>query len=394
MYGSDMDITRKLLPCSSHDIAKLEVWLEDMAKQGMRLYKIGNDIAKFEKRNPAAIRYCLFVKPKDYLYVDGKSRTESQLIAYMQELGWQYVTKYNHILYFATEHADVPKPERDAPGMIQLIAKKNRNSLIGSSLLLVMMTFYFSHLPLYWLVERGTGVAFLISIILAICMVQEVKQLQNLKRWRQIVAEGRLHSVEVDWRQGSNTYRTFLAGALLMSAIFFACMFAGIFVDLDDLNRVQLSEQQRNINVPTLEELYPQHRIENTQYSYVERDFDVLSPIVVKTDLFGDVYDDEQYLGIAKLNMIYFRTWHESIAKRLVMDYIKDWMIVNQTITLPDYGIDYAAAYQTKHGLHVILQNDNRLICIEYDLGDNRFPQTAEQIAELYISAVQFNEGE
>ena len=64
-------------------------------------------------------------------------------------------------------------------------------------------------------------------------------------------------------------------------------------------------------------------------------------------------------------------------------------MIVDQTITLPGYGIDYAAAYQTKHGLLVILQNDNRLICIAYDLGDNRFPQTAEQIAELYIYAVQ-----
>ena len=388
MYGSDMDIRRKFLPCSSHDIAKLEAWLEDMAAQGLRLQKIQNDIATFETRNPAEIRYRLFVQPKDHWFVDGQPAATPQLINKMQAQGWQYVTKFNRILYFATENTDALEPERDAMDMIRLLTKKKRKSVMISMLLIMFITIFFAQFSLYSFVLIGTGLLSVVYAVLLGTLVNEIRNLMRMRHWRRLVETDQVSNIEVDWKQGSGRYRVLLAITLMISMVFLVGIFVNGFVDLDKLNRVHLSDVQDDMMIYALEDLYPQYHIDNTEYCFVERDFDLLSPIVLKTELFGDIYDDAQYLGIVEMDTMYFLTWHEAIAHRLAGDYTER---VNeyQSIVLPAYNVDYAAAYQSTHQLHVILQNENRLICVEYELRSAGFPQTAEQIAELYLPVVQ-----
>lgn len=92
------------LPVSFPDA--IETFLEDMAKKGWFLKKVGYFLSfcQFEKGTPAPVRYRLEPIP------DTVRTPSAEMVQFYEEFGWKYLTPFSHFFFiFVAENPDTPE---------------------------------------------------------------------------------------------------------------------------------------------------------------------------------------------------------------------------------------------------------------------------------------------
>ena len=92
------------LPVSFPDA--METFLEDMAKKGWFLKKVGYFLSfcQFEKGTPAPVRYRLEPIP------DTVRTPSAEMVQFYEEFGWKYLTPFSHFFFiFVAENPDTPE---------------------------------------------------------------------------------------------------------------------------------------------------------------------------------------------------------------------------------------------------------------------------------------------
>jgi len=369
---------RKFIPCSSHDIAKLEQWLEEMAKEGLRLKKLHSEIAVFERSNQTEWNY--------HLIVSNKAVLDASYIAEMESLGWQYVLKYNKVLYFITDDLSASIPERNPLQVIQQVKNiKRRTFFVLLGLILATYSMIFT-LPMDGIIRLGSWKAAMIVILGMVLILHQLYNEFKIGQWARLVREELLYTVDVDWRNGSiySRFTNFIMG--MITAMIFIGGFVNVFVDFDDINRVPISEYHGELLLPTLEELYPQYQFEHTEFTYIEHDFDLLSPVVLTVEYFGQAFDDGIELGHVDMECRYYQTVDKRVAQQLAKDYMEEQIRYGdeeQFISL-NQDIDTACAYQRGNTLIMVLAHDAKMLYIRAWNNPDGFLQDPDELAGLF----------
>lgn len=90
------------------NIGSVESWLSDMAADGLMLSEVVGFKAYFKKCSPQKVEYRL--KMFDYYPKDPDVKIEENRTAY-DELGWEFVSRYNNVHIFRNTKKDFDEPE-------------------------------------------------------------------------------------------------------------------------------------------------------------------------------------------------------------------------------------------------------------------------------------------
>lgn len=378
-----MSSIRKIIPCSSHDIAKLEQWLGAMAKEGLRLKKMHSEIAVFEQSNQTEWKY--------HLIVSDNAISDDSCIAEMESLGWQYILKYNKVLYFVTDDLSASIQERNPLQVIQQVKNANRRTffiLIGLTLITYIMIFT---LPMDSIIRLGSWKVIFIMIVDMVLILQQIYNEFKIGQWARLARGELLYTVDVDWKRGS-IYRRFINFIMgMIVAVIFIGGFVNVFVDFDNMNRVQISEYHGELLLPTLEELYPRYQFEYTEFTYVEHDFDLLSPVVQTVEYFGQAFDNGIELGHVDMDCLYYQTIDKRVAQQLAKDYIEEQVRygAEEQFISSNPHIDVAYAYQIENSLTLVLAHDTKMIYIRVWNSPDGFLQDPDELVGLFKATLE-----
>lgn len=133
----------RFLPVAFPDA--METFLEDMAKKGWFLKKVGYFLPfyQFEKGTPAPVRYRLEPIPDTV-------RTPSQeMVQFYEEFGWKYLTPFSHFFFiFVAENPDTPEIHCDPLVQAKGYKRMCRNFSVFGLAALVLLTIFLG-IPLY-----------------------------------------------------------------------------------------------------------------------------------------------------------------------------------------------------------------------------------------------------
>ena len=131
------------LPVSFPDA--METFLEDMAKKGWFLKKVGYFLSfcQFEKGAPAPVRYRLEPIP------DTVRTPSAEMVQFYEEFGWKYLTPFSHFFFiFVAENPDTPEIHCDPLVQAKGYKRMCRNFSVFGLTALVLLTIFLG-IPLY-----------------------------------------------------------------------------------------------------------------------------------------------------------------------------------------------------------------------------------------------------
>ena len=133
------------LPVSFPD--SMETFLEDMAKKGWFLKKVGYFLSfcQFEKGAPAPVRYRLEPIP------DTVRTPSAEMVQFYEEFGWKYIdNRSEHLVVYGTDDFSLPELHTDAELQLETLGKLQKKCLRRA--LLVFCLF-----PLWLLLHISAG---------------------------------------------------------------------------------------------------------------------------------------------------------------------------------------------------------------------------------------------
>lgn len=156
------------LPVSFPDA--METFLEDMAKKGWFLKKVGYFLSfcQFEKGTPAPVRYRLEPVP------DTVRTPSAEMVQFYEDFGWKYLTTFSHFFFiFVAENPDTPEIHCDPLVQAKGYKRMCRNfSVFGLASLALLAIFL--GIPLYhpaFLLECPRFSAFALVTLLAFAVL-------------------------------------------------------------------------------------------------------------------------------------------------------------------------------------------------------------------------------
>lgn len=156
------------LPVSFPDV--METFLEDMAKKGWFLKKVGYFLSfcQFEKGTPAPVRYRLEPVP------DTVRTPSAEMVQFYEDFGWKYLTTFSHFFFiFVAENPDTPEIHCDPLVQAKGYKRMCRNFSVFGLAALVLLTIFLG-IPLYhpaFLLECPRFSAFALVTLLAFAVL-------------------------------------------------------------------------------------------------------------------------------------------------------------------------------------------------------------------------------
>lgn len=162
-----------IIPYETFEVAAIEAWLEDLARRGWRLEKMTLCFARFQRAEPADVRYRLDV------LTDEKNEQEEELNAYYTACGWARVTDFSahEMAVFCAEDASATELHTDPAVLRQALRKTGISGIV--QIVLCVLAIAFSLLgvyeilkePLYLLIGHNLhGLLGFALVILAACV--------------------------------------------------------------------------------------------------------------------------------------------------------------------------------------------------------------------------------
>ncbi len=221
MKLSDMkNYTVRMLPCSKYETVILENWLEDLAQQGLVLYKISFGIAIFEKQEPQELHYRLTVIPTK---TDGYDNLNSkrELITLCANAGWRFICERGHFAIFATAGASAEEIHTEPE--LQYLDYRDYvkwSAVLGNILIFVLPVYVFwdaflrEMIGVTWQQYGGIYIA-LLAVCIANIAVAASQMVRSLLLYRKLKRNGISHEKK-SWHSSALGYRISIFALLIV----------------------------------------------------------------------------------------------------------------------------------------------------------------------------------
>lgn len=368
---------RRMIPCGSFDIERIESWLQDMAAEGLhQAYR--KRVGCFERGEPKAVRYR--VQPKKARYDDDiPDKSTRELFA---EYGWDYVTELGEFYVYRSEDPNARELNTE-PGIQAQAFKRLAWSSLGFNFLHYLIIFHglnrLGSEPVRWLVTMGV----VYTVGFTALMLTSI--------WDYVVRAVRIWSLywklkkhqELDhnkpWRKGAFWYRlgTVAEWALLVLWLVMALSQCTAAWTLQK----PLEEFEGDPPFVTVQDLCPEGQYHQGSIWDGQNEFGMTgtlaAPVVIDWYEYASVQtpEGEKYGGF--LIVDYYETAAPWIARALAEEFLRVGLKerYSEPAETPDVDLDYAAAYKSLTGKVFILCQGNTVIVAKPD----------ETMADIYL---------
>jgi len=401
----------RLPPCPAYDLSTLECWLTDLAKEGLYLKKEGFflGIAAFEKAPIRPVRYRLEAAPgSTSMWADNWGDPSPEAVALNEEFGWEYVDKYGDFYIYRT--FDLQARELNTDPAVQALTlkaveKRRRGSLTSLILWIIIYPFLFIRFcPTLVMVSMGSIFCLFTFLLVLFLTVDSFLHLRHFTRLRKtLLAGGSIHQKK-DWRKQAMRKRTTALLTIIACVVWLVWLLSLWSTDILETNTLPLSEYTGDPPFSTLVDLDSD---EVTDYkrtalgisNTIKEWSDPIAPKNMEWQEIATVtYADGTSLD-GSLYVDYHRMISPLLARTLAWEYERfdsrgsHYFKTSeryQPLSLPDLGIDYAAAYRNHIGFEaIVLQQGNEVLRISYiqhSGTDDPRHRTIEEWAVLYAA--------
>ena len=128
----------------SLDYKAMETYLEDMARKGWMLEKVGRITAKFKAIEPRNLKFYVDVFKEGGPLTPENTREAQEYRNLCQDSGWNYITSQDYLQFFYAEADSDPVPIQTDPALEQKIVqstlwKHELLSIIATLLVIVFL---------------------------------------------------------------------------------------------------------------------------------------------------------------------------------------------------------------------------------------------------------------
>lgn len=221
---------RRLAPCPSYDVEKLESWLTDMAKEGWILEK-DSDIfgwLAFTKEAPRNLRYRLEPQEEGTGFGDTPDPEIRQLC---EEYGWEYVDSYGKFFIYRATRSDAREMNTDLQVQAAAMKASKRNSTVTLILDFILLGNLFSdflQMPFRSLAVMGFWFHFIHILTLVWVSIDSFLHWRHLRKLQKQLKENIPLDHRKPWRKGAafhifNKFAYILVIFLFFGSLFSAC---------------------------------------------------------------------------------------------------------------------------------------------------------------------------
>lgn len=197
----------RLPPCPAYEIAKVESWLTDMAKEGLILEADTPFFGfyGFYRAAPQNLRYRMEPALKAqgaFDWAPGEPKEDAQSL--YAEMGWEYLTRYGdfHIYRCADPHApELHTDEEIQAEALNVLKKRQRSNLIGD-------TFFIALYIYVGVLRYPAGMIIAMGLFCTLCLygsfltrlLWPLFSLTHLRKLRMQLLNGESIHKQVDWK--------------------------------------------------------------------------------------------------------------------------------------------------------------------------------------------------
>lgn len=403
---SEPNYAYRIPPCSKYDIAGMESWLEDLARQGLFLERDGLFLgfATFVRGEPEELRFRLEATDKPGGLFSPTHDPADDILDLHYRMGWHYRGRWGQFHIFATADPNAPELHTDPRVQALTIAALNKfqRTQLWGFLWYTLIMYYFHGSMLFSLTAIwGLGKTAVALLWLLSFPVVELYHLTKMMKLKSQLKKGIPMSHRANYRpMGKAIYAGRLARWCAGIFLVFALM--GLFSEsILEEQAVDLEDWNQPLPFPRVEELYPGAEIESG--SFIQNRVTHWSNWITPEN-----YDFTQWSDITmpdgERTTAYLRIYcHESrfdwFARMLAREYANnqagsfyDRLFSDSQAPEAMEGVDadYAVTFYHNNA-GIVLCKGNTVIMIRYsrEVGSHFSP---EELAEVYLSGFQGEE--
>lgn len=266
----------RLPPCPAYEIAKVESWLTDMAKEGLILEADTPFFGfyGFYKAAPKFLRYRLEPALKTQSFWNGEPGQPKEDAQHLYaEMGWEYVTRYGdfHIYRCADPHA----PELHTDGEIQaealnVLKKWQRSNLLADILFIaIYIKFGFLRYPASLIVAMGLFCTVCLYGAFLSQLLHPVLSLIQLGKLRRQLLDGESIHKHADWKAHALRDRIFHNAPAKLFTLILVLLLISQIKQYDD--EIKLSDFTGDPPFVTIADLNPNGSYEQEGLDYANK---------------------------------------------------------------------------------------------------------------------------
>lgn len=273
---ADVKYAYRLPPCPDYDIACVESWLEDLAKEGLLLVKDTPFFGfySFIRTAPQTVKFRLEPAVKAQGFWDGDPGTPKEEAQDLYaELGWEYVTRYGEFFIYRSSnpHARELHTDPEIQAMALTAIKKRQWHTLAAEILLVVFYACFGILryPMGITIAMGGLAALAFYIYFLIMVIRPAFVLWKLHKLRRQIVQGDAIYSKRDWKPHA-LVRQILQHA--PDALFAVVLLFSIFARIsDEMQEIKLEDFSGNPPFVTIADLNPGGEYDRKSLSYANR---------------------------------------------------------------------------------------------------------------------------
>lgn len=397
-YNDDAKHIHRLAPCPVYDIAGMEAWLEDMAKEGHLLSRDGffMGFADFEVSKPVTMKYRLQAAPKaKSAFEEGEPDDEEMELS--EAMGWEYVARRGEFHIYRS--SDPAARELNTDPLVQALAIKTVNKRMPNHI--VSMVLWLVIYPIFFFDEGivratiATGSLFAIyslAMLIWICC-RDLRAIFRLRALRKRLESGEGIDRTRPWKKYALRH---ISARLLfvIAVIVWAVLTIFTFVRASDVDR-PLGEYGGEPPFATMADFYPdaiEYVPDNFMglTNYFEYISDpLISPISLIWRESAQLTLPDGSIKDGNLTVYYHEMSCPLLAEIVAWEFKRDAKNSRhfEELSLPELGIDHAEAY-TDIFTTVLLREGSTVLVASYMQYDEA-PLSLEQWAQTLADSIK-----
>ena len=366
------------IPCPRHDAEGMELWLEDMAANGLHFEKDSffMGFASFAKGEPKKMRYRLEPTEKQLSVMDTHV-PEAEQLELAEKFGWEFAgtSGQNHYI-FRTENEDAREMNTD-PEVQALALKKLRKRQVSDLISVIITAIIYPLITMHgklmlYLIMPGPWITLSIAAMVIWTLILRVQALAYTTRLRKKILSGADNKNRAA-PKGMKYIFSRAAFILAWLACGVGCI-AVVMASIGESNKVLLENFEGNVPFITLQEILPEGE-------YAAEDFWQDNSIIEWSNFITPYNAEYREYGVVKTqggnhsgsyNANFHIAANERIANLIAKAYrSKDGLKKTQLIDAEALGVDYAYTYL--HDMGLLIQSGCKVIHMTFtNYGENK----------------------
>lgn len=372
----------RLPPIPAYDIAGMENWLADMAKEGLFLEKDGffAGVATFIVQEPQKVKYRLEAAQKQPSLWNEDGTPDEEAIELNERYSWEYVTRRGD--FFIYRSSDPSARELNTDPAVQALAlnavkRRKREAVIYSIFSLVIYPILLTRgCPLMLTITMGTVWTSLLLLSAVLFIAEDVRAFLSLKKVQRALKEDGYYVGKPKGKQSAAVYFIGKTTHIVLVLVLVCALLRTWGVSVTKENKVALAEYAGDLPFATIRDFAGEGSTDYTQtmqgmnmgFNTIEEKHDLLAPRSIDYNEEARVKKADGSVLDGGLYVEYYEMRSDGLAKQLTreiyrFDKRKKRM---ESMETPTLSADFAVAYRNEVHFPTILLRKGSIVVKAY----------------------------